>query len=204
MPRGFWGAAPAGDTPQLWGAGSGRRPCRATAGGFSLRGSRKWVTQGDIAAWPGTVSQQVAGNLVAGGQGSRQQSKAEQVWRRRPSRAPTAQGGKMPGEMLSQAGAGRQGFLYGEPGTCWRASSPAAPSPCSPHGPVPVPRVGGLPPGWLRWGAGGLHVSESCLLCRAGRAFICLMSLETLLPGRASQQHPHPAWGERGFNISHP
>lgn len=60
------GGSPVWRRPTASGAGSGRSRCRVTMGGFSLRESRKWVTWGDIAARPRMVSQQVAGNLVAG------------------------------------------------------------------------------------------------------------------------------------------
>lgn len=68
--------------------------------------------------------------------------------------------------------------------------------PAAPDSPVRAPWVGGIPPGSLRWGAGGLHVSESCLLYQAGLVFICLMSLETLAAGRAGRQCLYPAWGQ--------
>lgn len=76
-------------------------------------------------------------------------------------------------------------------------------SPAAPDSPVPVPRVGGIPSGSLWWGAGGLHVSELCLLYWAGLAFICLMSLETLAAGRAGRSTHTLPRAEPGFNISH-
>lgn len=76
------------------------------------------MTRGDVAAWPRTVSQQVAGNLVAGaGAGVRGRRAKASRFGDHPSWAPTEKGGKMPDGMLSQAGAGRKGFLSGEPGT---------------------------------------------------------------------------------------
>lgn len=213
MPHRFCGAAQARDAPQSRGPGSGRSPCRPTAGGFSLCGSRKcvtpWVTWGDIATDGFSM-----GSRKSCGWGmawcSEQESTSERVWRRCPSRAPIAQGGKMPGGMPSQAGAGRPGFLSGELRTHWHACSlaagrqplPATPSLHSPRQPCASPRVGGIPLGSLQWKVAGLHVSEFCLLYWAGLAFICLTSLETLRGELASSTHTLFA-AEQGLDVSH-